>query len=333
MPRFPASLSRRALASRLASSPRPVVVAGAAAIVVGMGLVVADRVADELRRGAMDSALRNVESIVRGYVDPEIEEASLGLDAVVDPALDAQLERLALSGGLRRIAVWSRDGRAVYSSDPELRGQRVSIGHDLATAFLGDSLVFREVPETAGPGRDVTLRTLVPIRGSVDGNPIGVYEAIQDGRPIEQQVEAIRQEVFLTAVGAASLLLALLWLAFAGASRRLAEQNCLLREQALQQEILTMDVRRSEERFRSLVRNASDTVLIVAEDGTVAYESPAVEAMLGFSPHERVGLPVLQLVHGDDVFAGQRWLAEVRREAGAESRVELRPVTPTDPGG
>jgi diguanylate cyclase (GGDEF)-like protein/PAS domain S-box-containing protein len=269
----------------------------------------------------MDSALHNVETIVRGYVDPVIDGASLDLGAKIDPSLDPQLERLALSGGLRRITVWSRDGRAVYSSDPALRGIRASIGHELATAFLGDSLAYQD---PAAPGNAPMLRILVPIRGSIDGNPIGVYDAAQDGRPIEQQVAGLRGEVFLTAAGAISLLLALLWLAFGGASRRLAEQNRLLREQTLQQEILTLDVRRSEERFRSLVRNASDTVLIVSEDSSVAFESPAVEQMLGFAPHERVGLPLLELLHPDDRFAGERWLAEVRREAGAEARVELR---------
>jgi diguanylate cyclase (GGDEF)-like protein/PAS domain S-box-containing protein len=289
-----------------------------------MAFVLSEQVADELRRGAMDSALRNVETIVRGYVDPVIDETSLQLDAATDPNLDPQLERLALSGGLRRITVWSKDGRAVYSSDQTLRGQRASIGHELATAFLGDSLVSRELAPAAGAAPDVTLRILVPIRGSVDGNPIGVYDAVQDGRPIEQQVDAIRDEVFLIAAGAASLLLVLLWLAFAGASRRLASQNRLLREQALQQEILTTDVRRSEERFRSLVQNASDTVLILAEDGTVAYESPAVERMLGYAAHERTGLPLIELLHPDDAFAGQRWLTEVRREPGAEGPVELR---------
>src|SRR6185369_14243280 len=113
--------------------------------------------------------------------------------------------------------------------------QRVSIGHELATAFLGDSVAFRE----GDPATDATLRILVPIRGAVDGKPIGVYDVAQDGRPIEEQVDAVRSEVFVTAVGAVSLMLALLWLAFTGASRRLAAQNRLLREQALQQDILT----------------------------------------------------------------------------------------------
>jgi diguanylate cyclase (GGDEF)-like protein/PAS domain S-box-containing protein len=336
MPRLPAFLVRRVIPSpevpglaepRGASSgrvawrpgPRPVVIAGAAAIVLGMAFVIAEQVADELRAGAMASALGNVGTIVRGFVDPVIKEESLQLDAAIDPTLDPQLERLALSGGLLQISVWSRDGRAVYSSNPVLRGQRVSIGHELATAFLGDSVAFRE-----GQGAEATLRVLVPIRGSVDGIPIGVYDVAQDGRPIEEQVDAVRNEVFVTAVAAMSLLLGLLWIAFTGASRRLSAQNRLLREQAVQQEILTTDVRRSEERFRSLVRNASDTVLIVAEDGSVAYESTAVERMLGFAPYERVGMPLLDLLHPDDQFAGQRWLAEVRREPGAEGRVELR---------
>ena len=54
--------------------PRPFVIAGAAAIVLGMAFVIAEQVADELREGAMESALHNVEAIVRGYVDPVIDE-------------------------------------------------------------------------------------------------------------------------------------------------------------------------------------------------------------------------------------------------------------------
>ncbi|HKH12434.1 MAG TPA: PAS domain S-box protein [Rubrobacter sp.] len=59
-------------------------------------------------------------------------------------------------------------------------------------------------------------------------------------------------------------------------------------------------LRASEERFRSLVQNASDIVLLLAWDGTILYESPAVERMLGFAPEERVGLDVLDLIHPED---------------------------------
>jgi PAS domain S-box-containing protein len=48
-------------------------------------------------------------------------------------------------------------------------------------------------------------------------------------------------------------------------------------------------LRHSEERFRSLVQNVSDLITILAADGTIRYESPAVRHMLGYEPEERLG--------------------------------------------
>ncbi len=56
----------------------------------------------------------------------------------------------------------------------------------------------------------------------------------------------------------------------------------------------------SEERFRSLVRNASDIILILDIDGTIRYESPAVERVLGFTPEERIGTNAFDHPHPDD---------------------------------
>ncbi|MDP9455731.1 MAG: PAS domain S-box protein [Actinomycetota bacterium] len=59
-------------------------------------------------------------------------------------------------------------------------------------------------------------------------------------------------------------------------------------------------LRKSEERFRSLVQNASDLISVLGADGTVLYESPAIERMLGYETDELVGRNVFDLVHPDD---------------------------------
>ena len=87
--------------------------------------------------------------------------------------------------------------------------------------------------------------------------------------------------MFVVALVASSLLVAMIWLAFGGASRVLAGQNRRLQEQATTERLLLVDLRRSEERFRSLVQNASDGVVVLGEDGLIRYESPAVERILG----------------------------------------------------
>jgi PAS domain S-box-containing protein len=61
--------------------------------------------------------------------------------------------------------------------------------------------------------------------------------------------------------------------------------------------------RRSHDRFRSLIEHSSDVVTIVDDRGRVTYESPAVEAVLGYAPGELVGPGRLARVHPDDVGA------------------------------
>ena len=315
---------------------RIIVVAPAVAVIIGMAVVVSNSVADELRRSATESAVHNVEAIVRGYVDPELHVSSLDLDAPHLPAIDAQLERLTQSGEIRRINVWSRDGRIVYSSVAEFRGRRFSIGDELAEAYSGDG-VARYVDsvseeDSTGDAADEAMLALpgrylelyVPIRGVVDGNPIGVYEVYQDARLIEQRIDATRVGVFVVAVIAASLLVILISIALGGASRVLAAQNRRLLEQATTERLLVVDLQRSEERFRSLVQNASDGVLVLGEDGLIRYESPAVERILGRHAQDRIGRPATADVHPDDRGVLDRLLGDVEASGGADIAVEFR---------
>ena len=314
---------------------RTIVVAPAVAVIVGMAIVVSNSVADELRRSATESAVHSVEAIVRGYVDPGLHETSLDLGAARDPAIDGQLERLTLSGEIRRINIWSRDGRIVYSSLAELRGRRLSIGPLIASAYSGESVARYaggNVPAAPSelnvdgltPMSGRYLELFVPIRGPVDGNPIGVYDVYQDARLIEERIDATRSGVFIVAVVASSLLVSLIWLAFGGASRVLAAQNRRLQEQATTERLLLVDMQRNEERFRSLVQNASDGVVVLGEDGLIRYESPAVERILGRRADERVGHPIGTDVHPDDRPTVERGLADVAAVSGSEARVEFR---------
>lgn len=60
-------------------------------------------------------------------------------------------------------------------------------------------------------------------------------------------------------------------------------------------------LRESEEHFRSLIENSLDIVTILDSDGTVRYDSPAVELVLGYRPGELVGKNVFQFLHPDDI--------------------------------
>jgi PAS domain S-box-containing protein len=60
-------------------------------------------------------------------------------------------------------------------------------------------------------------------------------------------------------------------------------------------------LRASEERFRSLIRYASDIIVVLDAEGKILYESPAVERILGLKPEQRVGASVFDRVYPDDV--------------------------------
>src|SRR5215207_7575131 len=83
-------------------------------------------------------------------------------------------------------------------------------------------------------------------------------------------------------------------------------------------------LRRSEERFRSLVQNASDIILVMKADQTVQYVSPAVERILGYKPEEVVGTDNFGVVHPDDVARAQKRVTEAVSNPGSTSSMELR---------
>jgi diguanylate cyclase (GGDEF)-like protein/PAS domain S-box-containing protein len=327
-----------ASAGRLPRQPRlnALVVVPAVAVIVAMAVVVSNSAADELRETSKQSAVQNVEAIVRGYLDPQLDATSLDLDAQRDPAIDAQLERLTLSGEIRRINIWSRDGRIVYSSSPELRGTRESIGPMLASAYGGEGVArYIDAGDGGAPvGEGMVngdpsakrryLELFVPIRGNVDGNPIGAYDVYQDAQRIEGRIDATRFGVFLVALIASTVLAGLIVMAFGGTSRVLAANNRRLQEQATTERLLMVDLQRSEERFRSLVRNASDGIVVLGPDGQIRYESPAVERILGRPPSGPTSRPATTDIHPDDRAAVERRFADVARVSGSEAGLEFR---------
>lgn len=77
--------------------------------------------------------------------------------------------------------------------------------------------------------------------------------------------------------------------------------------------------------FGSLLRHVLDVVAILDADGTVRYVSPAVEAMLGYTPEEVTGTRVFHYVHPEDLERALEALAETLvTPAGALPPMEFR---------
>ncbi|HOX37077.1 MAG TPA: PAS domain S-box protein [Candidatus Brocadiia bacterium] len=80
----------------------------------------------------------------------------------------------------------------------------------------------------------------------------------------------------------------------------------------------------SEIRFRSLVQNSSDMVMIMRPDGEVIYESPAVENVLGYKAEELVGTNSLAYIKEEDVGRVRQQLEKLLKGDAGVERVEFR---------
>jgi len=68
----------------------------------------------------------------------------------------------------------------------------------------------------------------------------------------------------------------------------------------------------SEERFRSLVQNASDIAILFDRDAKVLYASPSMKRVLGYDPQDLLGNSRWAFVHPDDLdFVTAAWEASV----------------------
>jgi PAS domain S-box-containing protein len=85
-----------------------------------------------------------------------------------------------------------------------------------------------------------------------------------------------------------------------------------------------LELRRENERLRSLIENTSDIITIVNEDGTIRYESPSIERTLGYNSEDLIGKNVLDFVHPEDVTAAERVLELAVHNPGMPQSIELR---------
>ena len=56
----------------------------------------------------------------------------------------------------------------------------------------------------------------------------------------------------------------------------------------------------SEARYRFLAENSTDMILLVGQDGTRLYASPASRTISGYEPHEMIALTLKESIHPDD---------------------------------
>ena len=247
----------------------PVLIVLVAAIVVYNARAIAQQRGSALvvytaarQRALVERYTKDVLLVVDGFqADPE--ESGEDVREPVDVLLDGGSVRAPQGGGRRVEIPPARDWRVrrKLEQDRRLIDELIRTGDRLLESGRADPEYDANVTR---------LRVLSAQLSSVSNDAV---------REITQQTEAsisrlVRIEI---ALGLLSVLAALalgLLLRRAGA------------EQAAQ--------------FRSLVNNSSDLITVLAPDGTIAYQSPSVQRMLGRRPADLVGTALGDLVHPDD---------------------------------
>jgi PAS domain S-box-containing protein len=214
------------------------------------------------QRAFVERYTTDVLLVVDGFqADPE--ESGEDVRQPVDVLLDGGSVRAPGGGGARVEIPPARDWRVRL----KLEQDRRLIDELIST---GDLLMDGGREDPAYTANVTKLRVLSAQLSSVSN------DAVQE---ITQQTEAslsrlVRIEV---ALGLLSALAAL-------------SLGLLLRRAGTQQAA----------QFRSLVNNSSDLITVLAPDGTIAYQSPSVERMLGRRAADLAGAALGDLVHPDD---------------------------------
>jgi PAS domain S-box-containing protein len=214
------------------------------------------------QRALVERYTQDVLLVVDGFqADPE--ESAEDVREPVDVLLDGGSVRAPQGGGARVQIPPARDWRVrrKLENDRHLIDELIRTGDRLLDSG-------RKSPRYAA---DVTrLRVLSAQLSSVSN------DAAQE---ITQQTEASLSRLVRIEIGL-GLLSVLAALAMGLLLRRAGA------EQAAQ--------------FRSLVNNSSDLITVLAPDGTIAYQSPSVQRMLGRPAADLVGTALGDLVHPDD---------------------------------
>jgi diguanylate cyclase (GGDEF)-like protein/PAS domain S-box-containing protein len=201
------------------------------------------------------------------------------------------------------------------------------------TVMLGDETEL-EVAASAGDGTPDPVGTRLPM-GTF---PVEIRDALRERRPVRlvgapvakgdagDDAEAmlivplvsqneLRGALALTTVGAVDREV-----------RRSIESLASEVALALESAALTEDLlrRRSEARFRALIENSSDLVVVLDDEARVTFVSPATHRLLGRSEEYFAGKEPMQFVHPDDRGAIRELLETAQPLSSPTDPLEIR---------
>jgi diguanylate cyclase (GGDEF)-like protein/PAS domain S-box-containing protein len=227
--------------------------AGSALVLIVLAVLrLAHVIRDRERSIGRESVLRRAASALVRAADSDAIAATAVQSAAALAEPDGALALLAL-GPMEQLTIVAAAG-----AESDLVGQRLRIPTDLWPVLAHAAAVDLPAPLLRNGGAASTATKLCPL--TVGGRVSGALVLQIPGRRSPRNVDALEAL-------AAQVMLAL-------ESRQLAEQ---------------VFRRRGEQRFRSLVQNSTDLIIVVDPDLTIRYLTPSVEPVLGYAESSCLG--------------------------------------------
>ncbi|HEX7544893.1 MAG TPA: EAL domain-containing protein [Candidatus Limnocylindrales bacterium] len=173
-----------------------------------------------------------------------------------------------------------------------------------STLLMALAGYFQAHPGATADGRGKALsRWLLALPYVALAAGYSVLVALAMGRVTGELIEVLYGAVVLTAVV-------------------LIRQELVLRENS---RLMTDQARReSEDRFRTLVANTSDAVVLVDRDGIVTDAPASVGRVLGVDASQLVGRPISRFVHADDAERARAFITDVAAGRSVTQPIEWR---------
>ena len=91
-----------------------------------------------------------------------------------------------------------------------------------------------------------------------------------------------------------------------------------------EQRELEAELRMEQQRFRALVEESAEVIVVVDRDATILYSSPSIQHVLGYAMEDFIGRNAFDFVHADEAPEVRRHFAAVLEADGETRQIELR---------